>query len=319
MLGSITTKPTGGLDSWGMPTAAIIGAGFEQAQQRTREQAVEQRLHQPPGEEARQEVGRAPGSPAPVRWTLRTLRASVQTVADYSLSGLWRLLQRAGVRLRRVADQLYSPDPEYAHKVARLEHCLREAARQPEEVVVVFLDEMGYTRWPEPALDWMLAAPHPPQQLHKAGPTNRQQRIIGALNALSGQVDYLDNYLVGREQVGAFYRQLDQVYAAARRVYVVQDNWSIHRHTDVQQVLREMPRLEPVWLPTYAPWLNPIEKLWHWLRRDVLKRHRLSDDWTQVRLHVNAFLDQFAHGSPALLRFVGLMGDGHLAYVLSSP
>jgi len=238
MPGSITTKPKGGLDLRGMPTAAIIGADFEQDEQRTREQAVEQRLHQPPAEEARQEVGWAPGSPALARWTLRTVRASVQAVADYSLSGLWRLLQRAGVRLRRVADQLYSPDPEYTHKVARLEHCLREAARQPEEVVVVFLDEMGYTRWPEPAPDWMLAAPHPPRQVHKAGPTNRQQRIIGALNALSGQVDYLDNYRVGREQVSAFYRQLDQVYAGVRRVYVVQDNWSIHHHGDVQVTVR---------------------------------------------------------------------------------
>ncbi len=319
MPGSITTKPKGGLDLRGMPTAALIGADFEQDEQRTCEQAVEQRLHQLPGEEARQEVGWAPGSPAPARWTLRTVRASVQAVADYSLSGLWRLLQRAGVRLRRGADQLYSPDPEYTHKVARLEHCLREAARQPEEVVLVFLDEMGYTRWPEPAPDWMLAAPHPPRQVHKAGPTNRQQRIIGALNALSGQVDYLDNYRVGREQVSAFYRQLDQVYTGVRRVYVVQDNWSIHHHGDVQVTVRQLPRLEPVWLPTYAPWLNPIEKLWHWLRRDVLKGHRLADDWQHLRLQVNAFLDQFAHGSSALLRYVGLIGDGHLAYVRSSP
>jgi hypothetical protein len=31
-------------------------------------------------------------------------------------------------------------------------------------------------------------------------------------------VDYRDNYLVGREQVIAFYRQLDRVYAGAERV-----------------------------------------------------------------------------------------------------
>jgi DDE superfamily endonuclease len=64
--------------------------------------------------------------------------------------------------------------------------------------------------------------------------------------------------------------------------------------------------LEPVWLPTDAPWLNPIEKRWRWLRRDVLKGHRLAGDWPQVRTQVNAFLDQFAHGSPALLRSVCL-------------
>lgn len=284
-----------------------------------RAQAVAERLHQPPGAEARQELGLAPPSPPPSRWSVRTLRASVDTLAAYSLSGVWRLLQRLPVQRRSLRDQLYSPDPDYVAKVAYLERCLREAVRWPEEVVVLFLDEMGYYRWPEVAPDWMLAAPGVvPYQVHKAGPTNRQQRLIGALNARTGQVDYLDNYLVGRAQVSAFYRRLAQVYTLARRIYVVQDNWSIHSHDDVTATLRQLPRLEPVWLPTYAPWLNPIEKLWHWLRRDVLRGHRLADDWSQLRQQVNAFLEQFAHGSPALLHYAGLVGDGHLAYVLRS-
>ena len=42
---------------WSMPLAGTIGAIFEQAQQRARQQAVEQRLHQPPGEEGRQVGG----------------------------------------------------------------------------------------------------------------------------------------------------------------------------------------------------------------------------------------------------------------------
>ena len=60
---------------------------------------------------------------------------------------------------------------------------------------------------------------------------------------------------------------------------MIQDNWSIHTHADVLAALERWPRIEPVWLPTYAPWLNPIEKLWRWLRQDVLKLHRLAGDW----------------------------------------
>lgn len=276
------------------------------------------RLHQPPGEEARQEASVTASGPAPSRWTLRTIRVSVPLLATYSLSGIWRVLQRSHICLRSARQQLYSPDPAYGSKVAHLERCLREAAGFPEATVLVFLDEMGYFRWPAAAPDWMLAAPASPTVTRPAGPTNRQQRIIGALNALSGRVDYLDNYIVGREQVIALYRRLDQVYAWAKHIYIVQDNWSIHRHDDVVAALATLPRLEPVWLPTYAPWLNPIEKLWRWLRQDVLQRHRVADDWHALRQRVNAFLDQFAHGSQALLRYVGLIGDGHLAYVLRS-
>jgi DDE superfamily endonuclease len=280
---------------------------------------VGERLYQPPGAEARQELGLAPARLPPSRWSLRTIRASVETLAEYRRSGVWRLLPRLHLQRRPLRDQLDSPDPDSVTKVAHLEHGLREAVRWPAEVVLLFLDEMGDSRWPPGACDWMLAGPgSAASSRQKAGPTNRQQRLIGALNALTGQVDSLDTSLVGRHQVSAFSRRLDQVDAAARRISLVQDNWSIHHHDDVLATLRQWPRLEPVWLPTYAPWLNPIEKRWHWLRRDVLTGQRLADAWSQLRYHVNAFLDQFAHGSPALLRYVGLVGDGHLAYVLCS-
>ena len=97
---------------------------------------------------------------------------------------------------------------------------------------------------------------------------------------------------------------------------MVQDNWSIHTHEEVLAALARWPRIEPVWLPTYSPWLNPIEKLWRWLRQDVLKLHRLAGDWPRLRARVSIFLGQFAAASRALLRTVGLLGTGYLARAL---
>jgi transposase len=51
----------------------------------------------------------------------------------------------------------------------------------------------------------------------------------------------------------------------------------------VLTALIDYPRITPVWLPTYAPWLNPIEKLWHWLRQAILKLPRWVEDWPQVK------------------------------------
>jgi hypothetical protein len=251
-----------------------------------------------------------------MRWSLKAVRASFPWLQGSSLSGVWRLLQRCDLRLRSARVQHYSPDPDYAAKEAQLLRCLRAAAQQPDTVALVFLDEMGYYRWPDAAATWAPAAPTPAPAAERAGPNNKQWRVIGALNALTGRVDYREKYIIGREQLGAFYQQLDQGYAHVRRLYVVQDNWSIHRHPEVLAVLDGLPRIEPVWLPTYAPWLNPIEKLWRWLRQDQLYVHRLAHDWTTLRQQVNAFLDQFAAGSPALLRYVGLLGAGKLAQAL---
>jgi transposase len=277
-----------------------------------------ERLRQRPGVEAQQEVAASASAPAPPRWTLRTIRASVPWLLDYTLSGVWRVLQRCRVRLRSAQLRMYSPDPDYSSKEATLLRCLRDVAHHPTKHALVFLDEMGYYRWPAPATDWGPAAPDPAPCGQPAG-TNTQWRIVGALNALTGQVNYLDDYIVGRKQLITFYGQLNQRYADVDQIYVVQDNWSIHRHDDVLAALQQLPRLVPIWLPTYAPWLNPIEKVWRWLRQDVLKLHRLADDWKALRQQVRDFLNQFQSGSQCLLHYVGLLGEGKLAQALNRP
>lgn len=286
---------------------AITGGHFEQAQAIRAE--ITACLQAGPGEAARQVNGVTPKSPPPSRWALKTIRATIDWLRDYSLSGVWYVLQRCGLKLRSAQVQQHSPDPEYRKKVFRLKRSLRAAAREPRNVVALFLDEFGYTRWAEPARDWALTPP----SARRSDTNNQQWRTIGALNALTGQVTYLDAYIIGRAKLIEFYGQLDHTYRHVETAYVIQDNWSIHQHPEVLQALADYPRLQPVWLPTYAPWLNPIEKLWRWVRQDVLKLHRLVDAWDELRHRVRLFLDQFARGSCDLLRYVGLLGDGMLA------
>ena len=80
--------------------------------------------------------------------------------------------------------------------------------------------------------------------------------------------------------------------------------------------LAGLPRIVPVWLPTYAPWLNLIEKLWRWLWQDQRYLHRLAHDWATLRQRINACLDHFAAGSHALLQYGVLRGEGTLARAL---
>ena len=289
-----------------------IGGRFEE-REAVKEELLET-LRAGPGEAARQEVAVGESGPVPCRWTLRTIRVAVEWLTEYTVSGVWRVLHACGLGLHASCARLFSPDPDYRPKVRRLRHCLRDAARHPETVVALFLDEFGYQRWPELAPTWGLEA----AVAQRAG-NNQQWRTIGALNALTGQVNYLDGYIVGRQQVSQFYGLLNRAYPkTVERIYVIQDNWNIHTHPDVLTALAKSPRITPVWLPTYAPWLNPIEKLWRWLRQDLLKMHRGVEDWPHVKQRVQDFLDQFAQGSAALLRYVGLKGQGKLATVLNT-
>jgi len=298
--------------SWLTNRVGTAGGYFEEVEA-VREELLEI-LHAGPGEAARREVAVTTSGPAPSRWTLRTIRASVDWLTAYTVSGVWRVLQACGLGLHTSCARLFSPDPDYSSKVRRLHRCLRDAARHPDSVMAVFLDEFGYQRWPEVAPTWGGEA----RVAQRAG-NNQQWRTIGALNALTGQVNYLDGYIVGRQQVIQFYGLLDRAYPKkVELIYVIQDNWNIHTHPDVLTAVAAYPRLKPVWLPTYAPWLNPIEKLWRWLRQDILKMHRWVEDWPRVKQRVRDFLEQFAHASLTLLRYVGLKGKGKLATVINT-
>jgi transposase len=53
-------------------------------------------------------------------------------------------------------------------------------------------------------------------------------------------------------------------------VYVAWDNASTHADDEGEDVVRAAAgRLVLLYLPTYAPWLNPIEMLWRHFRREV--------------------------------------------------
>lgn len=270
---------------------------------------MQERLHQPPACDD-------PHSVRASRWTLRRLRAAFPWLKDYSLSGVWRLLHSYHIRLRSMRLQQYSPDENYESKVQRILEVLRDTTKQGGRVETVFVDQMGYGRWPEARADWSQQAPAPRRVAQRFASNERKWRVMGAVNARTGQVQTRDNYIVGRRQVIEFFKDLNAAYPHATRIYVVLDNWSIHRHEEVQQALQTLPRLELIWLPTYAPWLNPIEKLWRWVREDILFSHQDAGDWNALQQRVRGFFQQFANGSEELLRYIGLRGDGLLAQAL---
>ncbi|MDE0085703.1 MAG: transposase [Candidatus Poribacteria bacterium] len=73
--------------------------------------------------------------------------------------------------------------------------------------------------------------------------------------------------------------------------------------------------MEVLRLPTYAPWTNPIEKLWRWVRQSVGHLHRFADDRQALQQRVMAFMQQFQGGSEKLLRYVGLLPFNLLLFI----
>jgi hypothetical protein len=223
--------------------------------------------------------------------------------------GIYKVLKRLGFRHKQALYFVQSPDPAYRLKWQRVLAAYAEAVAHPEEVVLLFEDELTYLR---------RAVIHPTWQYrgrrqrhhHKTG-NNTQARVGAVLNALTGQVLFLQRSKVGKEELDKLYALVRQTYPQAKRIYLVQDNWPVHYSTTVLAAAKAHD-LTLLFLPTYASWLNPIEKLWRWLRQDILHSHHLSHDFKQLRAQVADFLRQFAHGSFQLLYYVGLLSRPEL-------
>lgn len=264
------------------------------------------------------------------RWTLLALLRSCPWLRLTTEGGLSQLLLRLGIRRKRARHYLHSPDADYAAKVAYLQGCWQRVQSDPQRWVLLYLDEFAFERQPRLASAYE-AQGHSQPLARLSYRSDTQCRGVGALNALTGQVTYCQRSHITAAVLTDFYRQLCQQYPDAEVIYVVQDNWPVHVYPTL--VATFQPQLSPFWprvpdnwppypatkgsvgglpiqlvfLPTYAPWLNPIEKLWRWLRQDVLHLHRFSDYWPQLKQRVLDFMHQFAFGSQPLLHYVGLL------------
>lgn len=73
-------------------------------------------------------------------------------------------------------------------------------------------------------------------------------------DCLAGQVRKRKTW---RDMLACF-RKLRGCYPPTCRLYVVMDNLSVHKKAEVQAYMASH-RMEPVWTPTEASWLNAIE------------------------------------------------------------
>ena len=278
-------------------------------------------------------IGQAPGcvNEHQTRWTLRSLGQVVPWLEDLTLSGIHQIFSRLGLSYKRARDYVRSPDEDYADKLSRITEALEAARENPETSVVVYQDEFGFRRQPTLAKDWAETGTKYPLARQSYLPQETCYGI-GALNPHTGDVVYQQVKSCTVVALHAFYTQICQRYPNVERIYLVQDNRAIHFHANLMAALLpqttafvkpvppnwtdkqskkigELEKLpiEILQLPTYAPWTNPIEKLWRWAHQSVIHLHRLSDDWTALQEKVIDFMEQFKDGSQELLHYVGLL------------
>jgi putative transposase len=92
---------------------------------------------------------------------------------------------------------------------------------------------------------------------------------LGAVNYHTGETVVIFRKRKRRQQIAELLQRLVDRHPTGT-IYVAWDNCNTHQDGDVEAVVRAAAgRLVLLYLPTYSPWLNPIEMLWRHFRREV--------------------------------------------------
>ena len=224
------------------------------------------------------------------RWSCATLAATLRTNRGLRVSAetIRRWVHEVGWVWKRAKLVAKDDDP---HRVARLARirCVYEQLRLWE--ALVFADELDIQLLPKVGYAWM---PQGTQVEVMTPGTNEKHYLAGALELATGTVHHCVGPRKTNELFRALLQRLDDAYPAPqyKRIYVVVDNYKIHKAKAVAQWLAKHPRFELLFLPTYCPRANPIERVFgdvHDLCTRNHTRKRLRDLVADVveHLHVN--------------------------------
>jgi transposase len=174
-----------------------------------------------------------------------------------------------------------------AVKTRRLNRIAHLVASLPRNEVAVYEDEVDIHLNPKIGLDWMGLG----QQKEVMTPGQNEKRYLaGALDARTGEIHWVEAMKKDAWLFMDLLKKLTVVYARARVIHVILDNYKIHSsHVIAIALAHFASRVRLHFLPPYCPDYNRIERVWQDLHSHVTRNHHCSG-MTELMSEVRYYL-----------------------------
>lgn len=161
-----------------------------------------------------------------------------------------------------------------AVKTRRLNVIRRLLASLPKREAAVYEDEVDIHLNPKIGLDWMGKG----QQKEALTPGQNEKRYLaGAQDVRTGVIHWVEADKKDSWLFVALLHKLTAVYARAKAIHVVLDNYGIHSSKIATIALSHFAaRVRLHFLPPYSPDDNRIERVWQDLHANVTRNHRCA-------------------------------------------
>jgi transposase len=215
------------------------------------------------------------------RWSCATIALELQARRGVVVAGetMRRGLQELGWVWKRAKLRAKDDDPQRVEKLARIRYALEQLRAG---VALFFADELDISLLSKVGYQWMPKG----EQVEVLTPgTNEKRHLAGALNLTTGIMTHCVWY---RKTTGLFLdllQTLDRTYPARTffHLQVVVDNAKIHQAAAVAKWLAAHPRFELLYLPTYCPQANPIERAFGDVHDKCTRNHTRKRIWPLVQ------------------------------------
>jgi transposase len=127
---------------------------------------------------------------------------------------------------------------------------------------------------------------------------------LGAVNYHTGETVVLFRRRKRRQEVAELLQALVDRHPRGT-ISVAWDNADTHADAEIEAIVRAAAgRLVLLYLPTYSPWLNPIEMLWRQFRREVT-HCELFESVDALLQAAHAFFDRYNQATKRVLSIIG--------------
>jgi transposase len=207
------------------------------------------------------------------QWSTRSM-AQATGMSQSAISRIWRAF---GLKPHCTEAFKLSPDPQFIDKVRDI---VGLYLNPPEAAVVLCVDEKSQIQALDRSAPVLPPMPGVPERrTHdyiRSGTTN----LYAALDVASGQVLAEMTPRHRAKEFRRFLNAIDAQVPAHLDVHLVLDNSSTHKTPSIQRWLKRHPRFTLHFTPTYAAWLNLVERWFAELTTKWIKRgtHRSVRD-----------------------------------------
>ena len=183
----------------------------------------------------------------------------------YSVTGMRDLLHRLGYEYKK--PKLVPGNPDREAQEEFVEYYQQYMENKPAEEEVLFVDAVHPEHNTMAAYGWIKKG-----QKRKLETNSGRQRLNlhGAINIETLEMTVIESATVNADSTVDLLETLNQKYPLSSKLHIILDNARYHYSAEVRTYLSDHKRINLVFLPTYSPELNLIERVWKFFKKKVL-------------------------------------------------